>query len=253
MAFFSNTRVGNFPTTQNPMFGTLNGAVTRVGNTVSLNNLSLQLTSQTPVMGNKNFAFTLNGTTTVCPIQLTTANRNLGIFSLSSTSFAINDGDWQKVISWSTSDGFSGTFNVEFPTFPDKPTISSACVGFGTISVKYGTTSFGAPSSGVVELFGGPENPPSHIIDSNTSTGDKTFTLTNVLSDTTYYFMARAYNLKRERLSDKISIKSQKTPIFYGSANGRAVRIKKLYCSVDGKTKNMKFYGSVNGKTKRIY
>ena len=254
MAFFSNTRVGYFPTQSNPILGTLNGAVTRAGNTVTLNNLTLILRTPVAASGSKSFTFTLNGTANVCPINVQSPNVNLGSFPLSTVTFSVGDTDYQRTISWSTSDGYGGSFLVQFPVAPTTPTVTSGGTGFRSILVTYGTTSFGAPNYGEVYLYGGTSDNPTTRIDSYNQIGTKTFTLTNVLPNTTYYFRAKATNLlKDSSYSSTISIKSQKDPKFLGGVDGRAKIIKKMYCSVDGKTKAMKFYGSAGGVTKRIF
>lgn len=253
MAFFSNTIVGWFPTQTTQMRGRLDGAVTRSGNVVTLNNLVLTLSSQSSVSGSKNFTFTLNGTANVCNINVPTPRMALGTFNLTTVGFTATDTEWQRTINWSTSDGASGSFTVAFPVAPTKPTVTSAGKGFRTISVTYGTTSFGVPDNGSVKLYGGTTANPTTQIDSYDQTGDKTFTLTDVLPSTTYHFRATASNGQKSASSSDITITSQADPKFLGSARGKAVRIKKMYCSVDGKTKNMKFYGSVSGVTKRIF
>ena len=251
MAFFSHTLVGNFNGA--PMLGTLNGAVTRAGNYVTLNNLNLDLRTTANVTGTKSFMFTLNGVTNSLSIEVLTPSTALGIFSLTTVGFTVPSSEWQSQAMWSTSDGKSGQFKVTYPVAPTTPTVT-ASTGFKSISVTYGTTSFGAPSGGTVSLYGGTSNKPTTEIDTYTQTGDKTFVMSGVLPSTTYYFRTRAFNgQKYSDYSSTVTVTTQKDPKFLGSANGKAVRIKKLYCSVDGKTKNMKFYGSASGVTKRIF
>ena len=251
MAFFSNTLVGYFNGT--PMLGTLNGTVTRAGNNVTLNNLYLGLRATANVTGTKTFVFTLNGVANSLSIAAPTPATVLGTFGLTTVSFTVPSDVWRSQAIWSTSDGRSGQFAITYPVAPDTPTVT-ASTGFKSISVTYGTTSFGAPSSGTVSLYGGTSNNPTTVIDTYTQTGDKTFVMSGVLPSTTYYFRTRAFNgQKYSDYSSTVTATTQKDPKFLGSANGKAVRIKKLYCSVDGKTKNMKFYGSASGVTKRIF
>lgn len=251
MAFFTNTLVGNFNGTQ--MRGTLDGVVTRNNNSVSLFNLTLSLSTLVNVSGTKNFTFTLNGVANTIYLNITTPKKDLGTYSLSNVNFTVQSGEWQKQIPWYTSDNQGGSFVVTFPVAPTKPTVVSAGTGFRTISVTYGTTSFGAPSTGVVRLYGGTDPNSGPLLDTYANTGTKTFTLADVLSNTTYYFRAVADNSQKLTNSDRLDVTSQKDPKFLGSARGKAVRIKKMYCSKDGKTANMKFYGSVSGVTKRIF
>ena len=254
MAFFSNAIVGYFPTQSTPMYGTLAGAVTRAGNTVTLNNLVLHLSALTNVFGTKNFTFTLDNIANNLYINVPSPSRSLGTYNLTTVGFTVQDTDWQRTISWSSSDGRSGNFVVTFAVAPTTPTVTSAGTGFRSISVEYGTTSFGAPDTGIVRLYGGTTANPTTLIDSYDQTGTKTFTLTDVLPNTTYYFHAIADNhIKQSSYSSDITITSQKDPKFLGSARGKAALIKKMYCSVDGKTKAMKFYGSASGVTKSIF
>lgn len=155
---------------------------------------------------------------------------------------------------------FEGTWSVDvggFPgtyTPPATPTISVVSSTARSITIIYGTTSFGNPSTGTVTLYGGTSPNPTSAVTSYNATGNITAILSNLKPGTTYYYRARATN---GQLSSDYSITVSASTKFigmYGSVNGQAKKIQKMYGSVNGQTKEIqKLYGSVNGLTKRIF
>lgn len=150
----------------------------------------------------------------------------------------------------------SDTLTFTSPTTPpNTPTISIGNVTANSVTVTYGTTSFGNPSTGVVTLYGGTSAAPTTTINTTNTTGDKTFVYTGLTPETTYYFRARANNGQlNSNYSTEISVITPFDRRFYGSVNNQTKKIAKLYGSVNGQTKEIiKLYGSVNGQTKRIF
>lgn len=248
--FFSNIQVGRWSNNV-PLLGTLNGSVSRNNNTVTVSGL-LTVIASTPVSGSKQLVFTLGSSAT--PLMLTGNNTtNFGNLNISPANFSVSPTQTSQVVSWQTSDGFSGQFLITFPAPPAAPTISATTISHDTIEVTYGTTSFGSPATGTVTLYGSESSSPTTQIDAVSTTGNKTFTFAGLSPSTTYYFKATADN---GQMSSNSSVKSATTmpePIFYIPVGGKAKKTKKLYCSVNGKTKLVeKLYGSVNGKTKRV-
>lgn len=134
---------------------------------------------------------------------------------------------------WGGTD-LSGSITLPNPyVAPTTPTISATATSPTSITITYGTTSFGVPSTGTVTLYGGTAASPTTSIDTTNTTGDKTFTFTGLSPETTYYFRARANN---GQLSSNYSTEvSATTPLdkgLYGSVNGEAKRITRLYGSV---------------------
>lgn len=141
-------------------------------------------------------------------------------------------------------------------TAPTTPTISAVVDSPTQITVTYGTTSFGNPSTGTIYLYGGTSAAPTTQIDSKTTTGNNTYVYSGLTPNTTYYFRSRASNGQlNSNYSTEINVTtSAQAYKLYGPVSGQTKKINKLYGSVNGQTKEVvKLYGSVNGQTKRIF
>ena len=162
-------------------------------------------------------------------------------------------------------DAYGGTYSTEpmtdvfvpasaFAVAPATPTVSVDSVSSDSVSLTYGTTSFGNPPTGTVTLFGGTSSSPTTTIDTYNSTGNKTFTFSILNPATTYYFRAVASNgTLSSNYSTEVSATTLQAMKLYGSVNNKTKQIQKLYGSVNGKTKRIdKLYCSVGGVTKRI-
>lgn len=124
--------------------------------------------------------------------------------------------------------GKSGTLPSAY-TAPTTPTISATVSG-ASITVTYGTTSYGNPSTGTTTLYGGTSSAPTTSLDTTTSTGNKTFTHTGLTPGTTYYYRARANNGQlSSAYSTEISVTVPINHALYGSVNGQAEKVEKLY------------------------
>lgn len=165
-------------------------------------------------------------------------------------------------VGWSTRDNIgayfsgSGSATIHIPssyTKPNKPTISAVANDSHSITVTYGTSSFGTPSSGTVYLYGGTSSSPSSQIASKTSTGSSTFVFNNLTPNTTYYFRSNASN--GQLWSDYSSTVSAKTKIGnYAPVSGKSRAVKKYYAPISSKSRSvLKLYDSNNGKSRRIY
>lgn len=162
-------------------------------------------------------------------------------------------------------DTYGGRYNTQpqtdiyvpisaFAIAPNTPTVSIDNVSSNSITLTYGTSSFGYPSTGTVSLCGGTSSSPTNVIDTYNETGNKTFTFNGLTPETTYYFRAKADNgILTSDYSADVSATTLLATKLYGSVNGETKQIVKLYGSVNGETKQItKLYGSVNGETKRI-
>lgn len=79
-------------------------------------------------------------------------------------------------------------------TAPDIPTITTASNSYNTITVTWGTASFGDPSTGTVTLYGGTTPSPNDQLLSKTSTGATMFGHNPLPANTLYYYRAVASN-----------------------------------------------------------
>lgn len=120
---------------------------------------------------------------------------------------------------------------------PTKPTVSAVADSATQISITYGTTSFGNPSTGTVYLYGGTSAAPTTQITSKTTTGNSTYTYTGLSPNTTYYFRARANNGQlNSSYSTEVSATTPSARALYGSVSGQTKAITKLYGPVEKMT-----------------
>lgn len=235
--FFSGQVIGYWSTSTNYMYGTLTGDVTRNGDTVTLSNMSLAITSRYSSYGTSSDSLTVNGTSTSFTVNFGSGSTSAGSYAINSTSFSVAASDTSHTVSWSYSGNGeqtgSGTFVVTFPagyTAPDTPTISGSNTSATSNTITYGTTSFGNPSTGTVTLYGGTTANPTTVLDTYSATGDHTFTHTGLAPATTYYYRAKANNGQLDSsYSTEISVMTDNAYKLYGSNNGEAKKIIKLY------------------------
>lgn len=110
--FFSGQAIGYWYYTSNTLSATLTGDISRSDNTVTLYNMRLSITSAQSSSGTDTFTFTVNGTST--SFTLNPSGTNFGTHSLNNTSFSVSSSATSKSVSWSSSDGYSGNFTVNF-------------------------------------------------------------------------------------------------------------------------------------------
>lgn len=79
-------------------------------------------------------------------------------------------------------------------TAPNTPSVSASVTSDDALSVTWGTSSFGNPSSGTVYLYGGTSASPTTQLTSKTTTGDSTSSRTGLAANTKYYYRSRAKN-----------------------------------------------------------
>lgn len=208
--FLSGTRIGYWSASNNYIYANLTGNISRSGNTVTLSGMTLAMTATYNSTGSSDFTFTVNGTST--GFRAYASGTNLGSYSLNSTSLSVSASQTSATISWSSSDGYSGTFNITFPaggTAPSTPTVSvieaypdgaklSVSIGsYGTPSSEenryiegdiFGTSTFGSP----YKLAFAYRETSAELIISNSSSGSPAdFT---ILANKQYYFGGYANN-----------------------------------------------------------
>lgn len=88
---------------------------------------------------------------------------------------------------------------------PTVPTISAACSASDASSVTFGTTNLGVPT-GTVYLYGDTASDPITQLTSKTTTGNTTFSHTDLFANTTYYYKATATNSSGSRSSSVVNI-----------------------------------------------
>ena len=127
------------------MYGTLTGNVSRSGNTVTLSSMTLSITPRYSSSGTSNWSFTVHNSTFSGRI-----NHPPTSISIPNTSFGVSTTQTSASVGWSSSDGYSGSFSVSFPSGATSPTgLTVSVVGKGPDYVTMATSinSYGTPSS----------------------------------------------------------------------------------------------------------
>ena len=115
MASFSANlgTIGYWSRVSNTFNGSISGTVSRSGNTVSLTGMTLSISGwhSSDWGTSPNFWMKVAGSQTTW-----TMSAKQGSQGLNNASFSVNASDTSKSVSWSTSDGYSGSFTVSFPS-----------------------------------------------------------------------------------------------------------------------------------------
>ena len=237
------------------------GNWSKSGNTITLYNMKLWMsfTYASSVTGSPatDSVTVTGGSAQTVTYPIFTNAYSTAQVSLNDTSFTVGSTATSYTLSCVISGEETGYITINFDrtyTAPTTPTVSAVVNSSSSITLTYGTTSFGYPASGTVQLYGGTSANPETVISTNNTTGDKVFTHTHLTPGTTYYYRVRVYNGQLwSNYSTEITATTNSVSL-YGSLNNQTKRISKLYGSVNGQTKEIqKLYGSVNGVTKRIY
>lgn len=144
MAAFSNNlgTVFFWGYTSSNLNGVISGTVSRSGNTVTLSGMRVTLSGwPSGAYGSDSVSFTVNGTATGF-----TLSANQGSFSLNNTSFSVGATDTSRAVSWSSSDGYSGSFTVTFDANASEPTgLKTEITGrtWNSITLKTSVSSWG--------------------------------------------------------------------------------------------------------------
>lgn len=116
--FFSNQTIWYWGSTAYLVQGTLTGDVTRSGNTVTLSNMRMALSWPPYASGAWDVSFSLNGT----QVYAARLSAGTGSIGLNNISFTVGTTATSANVSWSSSDGYSGSFTVSFPSGGTAPT-----------------------------------------------------------------------------------------------------------------------------------
>lgn len=191
--FFSNQVVWYWSTQSNQIRGTLTGNVSRSGNTVTLSGMTLSLSWPAWASGSSSgMWFALDGSQKWSG----TMGANTGSISLSNHSFSVSASATSKSVSWSSSDTYSGSFTVTFPSgqvAPATPTCTASSNSTSLVNVSWGTSNLGTPA-GTVSLYTGTTNDPTEFLYSKSTTGTGVFGHDQRVANTTYYYKATATN-----------------------------------------------------------
>lgn len=152
--FFSNQTVWYWGNPAYQIKGTLTGNVTRSGNTVTLSGMNLALNWSSVPAGfgyDADVSFTVNGTPTSRRIAAYTTTS----YALNNTSLTVGSTATSANISWSSSDNYSGSFTITFPSGSTKPSGLSvkynSCT-WNSISITSSVTSWGTGYTGTPNL-----------------------------------------------------------------------------------------------------
>lgn len=195
--------------------------------------------------------------------RVTGITMNNGTHNYGDVSFSVSTSQTTAIIQFRSSEGNSYYYNmsVAFPsgaTVPTAPTISEVSVGAGSITISYGTTSFGTAGSGVVKLYMSENSDFSSEIEvsSKITVGQSNAVITGLSHRKTYYFRSRATSsVGNSNYSNTLGpLTPNPAAKIYGSVNNMTSMIVKNYGSVNSQTKQItKIYGSENGQTKLIF
>ena len=148
--FFSNQIIWYWGSTAYPVRGTLTGNVSRSGNTVTLSGMNLALSWPPYASGTWSVSFTVNGTTTSRSMSANTAN-----FGVNNTSFGVGATETSHTVGWSSSDGYSGSFVVTFPsgaTSPSGGSVTYNSCTWNSVNITSKVSSWGSGYSGTPNL-----------------------------------------------------------------------------------------------------
>ena len=156
---------------------------------------------------------------------------------------------------WSYNNGTASnsiTYTLYFdPSLPPAPTMSFNSATKNTIKMNYSAGTNGMNVTVQYKVDGGGWN----NISSGTSPMSGTFTVPNLLPNSSHSIAIRSHTSGGDVSGPTLSASTTDTPAkLYGSVSGTRKRIKEMYCSVNGTRKRIKkIYGSVNGERKIIY
>lgn len=174
------------------------GNWSKSGNTITLSNMKLWLTYTQSSSGSGTDSVTTTGGSAQS-VTLTASGYASNQASLNSSSFSVGSTATSATIACYISDENTGSTTIYFDATyvaPTTPTVSVATTSATSsdLTITYGTTSFGRPTTGTVYLYGGSSASPTTQLATATSTGSQTFTNTGLDYNTIYYYRARAYN-----------------------------------------------------------
>jgi len=143
--------IGYWNSATNYMYGRITGTTTRNGTTITLSGMKIAITSKYSSTGSDTIWIKVNGTQTNISISL--GNRgttNFGTHNLNNTSFTSSIGNTSASVSWSSSDGKNGSFDVPFDAGYGAPTGTTGSVTsttYQTVDVSGSVSGWGTNAS----------------------------------------------------------------------------------------------------------
>lgn len=262
--YVNNKRCGSWASTSMYVTVSGNASGTRSGNTITLGNMKSVFSAYQGSGSDSGFWSAIyKGGTQLKRVTGLTMSGGSGTHNYGNVKFTVGTSDTTATLQFRSSEGNSYyySFDVSFPTgatVPSTPTISLVETAAGSITISYGTNSFGTAGSGTVKLYMSENSGFSGETEvaSKTTTGQSSVIITGLSHRKNYYFRARATSsVGNSSYSNSVGPVTPNPAVkIYGSANGNTMMITKPYGSVNGNTKQItKIYGSVNGLSKLIY
>ena len=161
--FFEGNTVYWWGVRDRVIYGRLTGDVRRSGNTVYLENMVFDEydSNMASATGSETVSITVNGTTSSFVHENNGLNQwgrvKFGSRGINGTSFGVSTTQTSANVGWSTSDGYSGTFTVTFPSGATPPTglnVTSLSTTQNTVTGTVSITGWGegADSNRYLEL-----------------------------------------------------------------------------------------------------
>lgn len=232
----------------------LSGDVSRSGNVVTLSNLQYHFSATGAAAYGYNETLYIKQGSSILSSTSTQWRFTGGTsptINLNNASTTVGASDTSLVLSLGCdNETVTADFTITFPagyTAPDTPTVRVVSSTATSVTIEYGTTSFGNPNTGTVYLYQGTTSTPTAQAESKTATGLTQTTITGLTAGVTYYFRARAYN---EQLYSGYSTAVSVVPSIdasiglLGSVNDAATEVRTLLGSVSGAARRIvKLYG----------
>lgn len=187
---------GYWNSTSNTKWYHWQGSWSRSGTTITLSNQTLYMTFKYASSG---YGITDSVSTTGGSAQTVTwtfsSSTTSSTVSLSNSSFSVSGSSTSSTINCVIAAENTGSTTISYDAYYQAPTKPTVSISFdkskGTI--KYGTTSFGTPSSGTVYLYSDTSSTPTTQKVTATSTGTKSYSFSPI-GNTKYYARAIAKN-----------------------------------------------------------
>ena len=173
------------------------GNWSRSGTTITLSNQTLYMTFRNASYGSgiTDSVSTTGGSAQTVTWPNFSSSTTSGSVSLSNSSFSVSGSSTSSTISCVIAGEYTGSTTISYDAYYQAPTTPTVSISFDNTggTIKYGTTSFGTPSSGTVYLYSDTSSTPTTQKATATSTGTKSYSF-DTIGNTKYYARSRATN-----------------------------------------------------------